>query len=235
MRNLKKALKSWNWEVFGDLNSAIAGKSKEFHSIHLDLSNRGFSDDLFIAEVSVHSELDVLLRRHECFYRDRSRVRWLRDGDRNTSFFHASIKHRYRNTISALSINGVLSEDQPTIRDHTISYYSVLFFSDVSRVGRDLSIVDDVIPSLVTAAENAFLTSIQSTDDIHDVIFAMDAASTPGPDGIISPQQFGFIRDWHIEDCIALAFDCVNVLQKKCYGGNLAMKIDIHKAFDTLD
>ena len=52
---------------------------------------------------------------------------------------------------------------------------------------------------------------------------------------IISPQQFSFIRDQHIEDCVALASDCVNVLHKKCYEGNLAMKIDIRKAFDTLD
>ncbi|KAI9200065.1 hypothetical protein LWI28_002180 [Acer negundo] len=317
LRNLKKALKSWNLEVFWDLNSTIVGKSVELHSIQLDLSNQGFSDDLFITEASVHSELDVLLRRHECFYRDWSRVRWLRDGDRNTSFFHASIKRRqYRNTISTISINGVLSEDRPTIRDHIISYYSSLFSSDVSRVGRDLSIVDDVIPSLVTVVENAFLTSVPSADDIHDAVFTIDAASAPRPDGffgsfyqrcwddvgsdmvlavqdffitgviflglnssfivllpklrdsisidqfqpivlsnflfkisskiladrlarvaarIISHQQFGFIRDRHIEDCIALASDCVNVLQKKCYRGNLAMKIDIRKAFDTLD
>ncbi|KAI9177742.1 hypothetical protein LWI28_018618 [Acer negundo] len=171
LRNLKKALKSWNWEVFGDLNFTIVRKSAELHSIQLDLSNWGFSDDLFMAEASVHSELDVLLRRQECFYRDRSRVWWLRDGDHNTSFFHVSIKRRrYGNTISALSINGVLSEDQSTIRDHIINYYSGLFSSDVSRVGRDLSIMDDVIPSL-----------------------------------------------------------------KKCYRGNLAMKIDIRKVFYTLD
>ncbi|KAI9192875.1 hypothetical protein LWI28_028829 [Acer negundo] len=240
----------WSFPVVGS-----PPQSAELHSIQLDLSNRSFSDDLFIAEVSIYSELDVLLRRHECFYRDQSRVRWLRDRDRNTSFFHASIKRRqYRNTISALSINRVLLEYRPTIRDHIISYYSGLFSSDVSRVGRDLSIVDDVIPSLVIAAENAFLTSVPSADDIHDAVFAMDAASTPGPDGfsgsfyqrcwdvvarvtarIISPQQFDFIRDRHIEDCIALAFDCVNVLQKKCYGGNLAMKINIRKAFDTFD
>ncbi|KAK1549712.1 hypothetical protein Q3G72_006607 [Acer saccharum] len=300
LKRLKKALKSWNWEVFGDLNSAIVGKCAELHSIQEDLSNRGFSDDLFMAEVSVHSELDVLLRRQECFLRDRSRVRWLRDGDRNTSFFHASIKRRqYRNAISTLSINGVLSEDRLTIKDHIISYYSDLFCSDVSRVGRDLSIVDDVVPSLVTTVENAFLTSIPSAEDIQYAVFAMDAASAPGPDGfsgrfyqrcwdvigsdvvlavqdffitgvifpglnssfivllpklresisvdqfrpivlsnflfkisskilanrlarvaarIISPQQFGFIRDRHIEDCIALASDCVNMLQKKCYG-----------------
>ena len=52
---------------------------------------------------------------------------------------------------------------------------------------------------------------------------------------IVSSQQFGFIRDRHIEDCIALAYDCVNVLHKKCYGGSVAMKIDICKAFDTLE
>ncbi|KAK3193170.1 hypothetical protein Dsin_024480 [Dipteronia sinensis] len=45
---------------------------------------------------------------------------------------------------------------------------------------------------------------------------------------IVSPQQFGFIRDRHVEDCIALASDCVNVLHKKCYGGNVAMKIHIY-------
>ncbi|KAI9187216.1 hypothetical protein LWI28_025626 [Acer negundo] len=163
---------------------------------------------------------------------------------------------------------------------------------------------------------NAFLTSVPSADDIHDAVFAMDAAFAPRLDGfsssfyqrcwdvissdvvlavqdffitgvifpglnssfivllpklrdsisvdqfrpivlinflfkislkiladhlarvvvrIISPQQFGFIRDRYIEDCIDLASDYMNVLQKKCYGGNLAMKIDIRKVFDTLD
>ena len=36
-------------------------------------------------------------------------------------------------------------------------------------------------------------------------------------------------------DCITFASDCVNVLHKKFYGGSAAMKIDIRKAFDTLD
>ncbi|KAI9180997.1 hypothetical protein LWI28_010094 [Acer negundo] len=127
---------------------------------------------------------------------------------------------------------------------------------------------------------------VHGSYDIHDVVFAMDAASAPKPNGfsglnfgfiillpklkdsilvdqfrpiilsnflfkisskiladclarvafrIISPQQFRFIRDRHIKDYIALASNCVNVLQKKCYWGNLAMKINIRKAFDTLD
>ncbi|KAK3220867.1 hypothetical protein Dsin_014837 [Dipteronia sinensis] len=113
-------------------------------------------------------------------------------------------------------------------------------FVDSSRVETEFSVVKDVIPSLVTDVENAFLISIPSTDDIYDTFFAMDAASAPGLTvflevRIVSPHQFGFIRNCHIEDCIALASECVNVMHKKCYRCNLAMKIYIRKAFDTLD
>ncbi|KAK3222116.1 hypothetical protein Dsin_009141 [Dipteronia sinensis] len=142
LKRLKNALKTWNWEVFGDLNSNITRKSAELQSIQLQMSNLDFSEDLFLAESHVHHELNVLLRRQECFYRDRSRVKWLKDGDRNSSFFHASV-----------------------------------------RLETEFSLVEDVIPSLVTDVENAFLISIPSTNDIHDAVFAMDEAFAPGPDG----------------------------------------------------
>lgn len=40
---------------------------------------------------------------------------------------------------------------------------------------------------------------------------------------------------WEIvKDCIALTSEAINVLDKRCFGGNLALKIDVSKAFDTL-
>ena len=44
---------------------------------------------------------------------------------------------------------------------------------------------------------------------------------------IVSPNQFDFILGHYIEDCIAFAYDCVNVLQKKCYEGNLARIVSL--------
>ncbi|KAK3198464.1 hypothetical protein Dsin_021879 [Dipteronia sinensis] len=82
-----------------------------------------------------------------------------------------------------VGLSRVLLEDRPTIMDHIISYYFDLFSSVFSRVSRGLSIIDDVLPSLVTAVENAFLTSVPSTDDIHDAVFAIYATSSPGLDG----------------------------------------------------
>lgn len=52
---------------------------------------------------------------------------------------------------------------------------------------------------------------------------------------LISKEQNGFIRGRNIKDCICLALEAFNTLDKKSFGGNLAIKLDVNKAFDTLD
>jgi hypothetical protein len=49
---------------------------------------------------------------------------------------------------------------------------------------------------------------------------------------IISKEQRGFVNGRNIKDCICLTSEAVNLLPKKAFGGNLALKIDISKAFD---
>lgn len=51
---------------------------------------------------------------------------------------------------------------------------------------------------------------------------------------IISKEQRGVIEGRNIKDCIATTSEAINLLDKKCFGGNLALKIDVSKAFDTL-
>jgi len=52
---------------------------------------------------------------------------------------------------------------------------------------------------------------------------------------IISIEQRGFVRGRNISECIVLASEAINSLDKRQYGGNIALKVDISKAFDTLD
>lgn len=52
---------------------------------------------------------------------------------------------------------------------------------------------------------------------------------------IVSQNQRGFIKDRSISDCTCVASVAVNLLDKRCFGGNVALKIDIEKAFDTMD
>ncbi|KAK2445365.1 hypothetical protein QL285_016305 [Trifolium repens] len=52
---------------------------------------------------------------------------------------------------------------------------------------------------------------------------------------LVSDEQKGFIKDRDIKDCLCTASEAANLLHNKAHGGNVALKIDITKAFDTLD
>lgn len=52
---------------------------------------------------------------------------------------------------------------------------------------------------------------------------------------IISEQQRGFIKGRDIADCICITSEAINMLDYKTFGGNIALKFDSKKAFDTID
>lgn len=51
---------------------------------------------------------------------------------------------------------------------------------------------------------------------------------------IISKEQKGFRGGRSIRDCIVLTLEVANLLHRKTLGGNITLKVDISKAFDTL-
>ena len=72
-------------------------------------------------------------------------------------------------------------EDASVINSHVLDYFSHLFTSNATP--RDFSCIKDVIPSLVTEADNIALTSMPYNELIRSVVFAMDPHSVLGPDG----------------------------------------------------
>jgi hypothetical protein len=52
---------------------------------------------------------------------------------------------------------------------------------------------------------------------------------------VISGNPFSFVKGRNIVHCIATASEGINVLDNKSFGGNMALKVDIRKAFDTMD
>lgn len=51
---------------------------------------------------------------------------------------------------------------------------------------------------------------------------------------LVSSEQKGFVNGKNIKDNIFLTYKVINILNQKAYGGNVALKIDIPEAFDTL-
>ena len=70
-------------------------------------------------------ELSTALKAEEMFWRQKSRVLWLREGDRNSKYFHALVKQRRaKNRITQLlDENGNVVEDEEGLVAIATSYF----------------------------------------------------------------------------------------------------------------
>ncbi|XP_074303688.1 uncharacterized protein LOC141638174 [Silene latifolia] len=102
LNSLSNKLQEWNSEIFGNifkrknrLLARIAGCQKKLSITR----ERG----LIILEAQLRKELDEVLAQEELLWYQKSRVDFIKDGDRNTSYFYVStLVRRWRNRITTL-------------------------------------------------------------------------------------------------------------------------------------
>ena len=86
-----------------------------------------YADDNVTTEkiVAALKELSDALKAEEMFWKQKSRVFWLREGDRNTKIFHALTKQRRaRNKIThLLDVNGNIVEEEEGLVTIATSYF----------------------------------------------------------------------------------------------------------------
>jgi len=127
LKVVKVELKKWNKDVFGDvkvrkynlLNSVNALDKKEKSVGLLWRLNRGGAD---------REELGRILQMEEISWRQKSRALWLREGDRNTKFFHRTANlHRKFNFMSAVVVDGTRLETADNMKSSAHGFYNELF------------------------------------------------------------------------------------------------------------
>ncbi|KAK0570758.1 hypothetical protein LWI29_005954 [Acer saccharum] len=183
LKLLKMALRRWNWEVFGDIALNVTNANEKVMLIQGRIGSEGFSEDLFRLETNALADLDRVLKQQEIFLKEKSRVKWLAEGDRNSTFFHSLLKRRGGNKpLSSIQIGENISYDPTEIGEHVSSFYQHLF-SDPGNDSSDFSLIREHVPSLVTVDENASILRVPSFDEVKNTVFSMDPLSAPGPDG----------------------------------------------------
>ncbi|XP_057803558.1 uncharacterized protein LOC131018881 [Salvia miltiorrhiza] len=183
LRRLRGVIRSWNKTVFGNVDTAIHEYQQDLLEIQTHIAESGYTNDLFDEEVSAQAKINVLLSRKNSMLQQKSRINWLVDGDRNTTFFHNMIKFRNRGfSIGHLKIDGVVVHDPEVIEAHVTDFFSSLFSED-RQTSVDLAELEANIDPWVSELQNRHLTSIPLEDEISASVFSMDANSSPGPDG----------------------------------------------------
>ena len=132
--------------------------------------------------IQANHMLHETLRVEELFWRQKAHCQLLKEGDRNTSFFHSRVKaKRQRGFIHAIKNDtGHWMHDNKAIQDEGILVFEKLFSSEGNDVDEE---VLKVIPEIITTVDSIVLTAILDLDEVWKTLQSMPSQAAAGPDG----------------------------------------------------
>jgi len=133
-----------------------------------------------IKKVEIVSEIERCSLLEEVSWRQKSRVTWLKEGDKCTKFFHsiANSNRRY-NSIDSLLIDDSISSNPAEIGEDVVQFYQDLF----SEKHRWRPRLDDLSFDTILESKASWLERAFEEEEVRKVVFAMNSDKAPGPDG----------------------------------------------------
>ena len=147
----------------------------------LHLSKTSPANDTALIQ-EINSKLNEAYLAEEAYWKQRSRLLWLKLGDRNTGFFQAS-SMLPANSFSVMEdAEGVMCYKEEEISKVIVKYFQEMFTSMGSSRNRAETVRRALHP-MVSEEENNTLIASPSTREIRDTLFSIHADKAPGPDG----------------------------------------------------
>ena len=116
LKMLKLDLKRWNVEEFGNIGLRVQNLWKDLNVLEVIEEVRALIVEERREKDQIHGKLEKSIFLEEICWRQKSRALFLKEGDRNTKFFHRiANSHRRCNTIDRIIVDGELSTHQGTI------------------------------------------------------------------------------------------------------------------------
>lgn len=165
VRSLKStttALKAWNRSHFGYANKKIQNLEEELRIIQLQ------DGDSTEKERYILEELRIQRQRWESILKQKSCEIWIKEGDRNTKFFHMSLLlRRRRNRVEAIKDEAQWIIEADDIKNYFMECFEKLFKYDYPFVPDGL---EGISQSLVTTEENETLLQIPDEEEIKATV-----------------------------------------------------------------
>lgn len=178
LKSLQGSLRSWDREVFGSVKQQVTQLRGDLEAERSSNLYRGPTT----REKAILAKLSDVLEREEIMERQRSRISWLKEGDRNTEFFQAKARARGRvNRIKSLiDEDGRILTEQEDLERLACQFYQDLF-----------SAQHELQPELVCKFVDRRLTPEMAQElmkpfteqEVEQALFQMAPSKAPGVDG----------------------------------------------------
>jgi len=222
LKLLKSRLKEWNKAEYGGMEVQITKLKEEIEELDIRGEGSLLDEDEVWSRKEKFSNLWRLLRAKDALVVQRSRVRWLKEGDANTKIFHNCMKARScSNSVRALYVNGESVQTPTEVRRVVVEY----FRSQVREVPNDRPYLDGVPFDRLTEDENRSLVETFTGEEIKGVVKDCDGNKSPGPDGF----TFAFIKKfWYLlKDKVRIMFDQFHVNEVIPKSFRRSLKVEI--------
>ena len=144
--------------------------------------------------LELSKRMDKLLQKQEIFWAQRSRINWLKHGDKNTNFFHAkATQRRNKNHIRGIqNVHGQWVENLEEVVEVTLAYFDNLFHAGV---GDQMEECLNAVQSKITDDMQEVLSSEFTAEEVKVALFQMGSTKAPGPDGMnaLFYQKFWYV------------------------------------------
>jgi len=158
---------------------------KEMEEIQQRIITEGRNEERSKEEGIIISQLEEQRKQDEILWKQKSRINWLREGERNTKFFHqAMIQHRQRNKIFSIkNEEGERIIEQEGIEKVLEGYHKeILTEPQVNReAATDLIYKEN--PRIITEEQNKALMRAATLEEVEEIVKSMSKNKALGPDG----------------------------------------------------
>ena len=139
-------------------------------------------------------EINEMMLREEMVWNQRSKALWIKCGDRNTKFFHATTNNRQRkNIIEGLSdLEGRWREGKEDVEDIILKYFNEIY-STTFPIDFEASL--GAVGRRVSEAMNAELLKEFKEEEVWRALMQMHPTKSPSPDGMF---PIFFQKYWNV-------------------------------------
>nr|GEV07572.1 hypothetical protein [Tanacetum cinerariifolium] len=225
--------------VTGHIHENVKKLRSELDKVQRALDLDPSNNTLRVEEVANVQAFNEAILLEELFLRQKAKIDWLREGDSNSAYFHKVVKiHVSQSRIDVVSnSDGVLFENDHVLEAFVAHYEVFLGHPGMVSV---LNVTDLFVTSLDVNNANDMIRMVSDTK-IKNTIFSMGNEKSPGLDGfttaffkeawdIVGKDVILVVRGFFVNGKLLKELNHTIIATPRC-----AFKVDIQKAYDTVD